>query len=82
MAIELKSWVIKPGLVGVVMLLISKYIYSFCGIFSTGYAWNTLMAVTVNVIIAIILMITMGVLKLEEVRKLLMPFIKAKPCKR
>jgi len=82
MAIDLKSWVVKPGLVGLIMLLISKYVYSFCGIFSTGYAWNTLTAVTVNVIIAIILMIIFGVLKMEEVRKLLMPFLKAKPSKR
>jgi stage V sporulation protein B len=82
MAIDMKNWVIKPGMVGIVMFLISKYIYSFCGIINAGYAWNTLTAVIVNVIVAVVLMTTTGVLKIEEVRKLLLPFLRKRPVKK
>ena len=70
MKLDLKNWIVKPGLVGVVMIFISKYIYSFFGIFNAGYAWTIVITIIGNVVIAISLMVVGGALKSEEVFKI------------
>jgi stage V sporulation protein B len=71
MVIDIKNWIIKPGLVGIFMFFASKYIYSFFTIFNTGVVWNTLLSITANVIMAIIIMTFIGVLKRGEVGRLI-----------
>lgn len=71
MVIDIKNWIIKPGLVGLFMVFAGKYIYSFFTIFNTGVVWNTLLAIIANVVIAVMLMTFTGVLNREEVGRLM-----------
>jgi stage V sporulation protein B len=67
MSPDIRSWVLKPGIVGVVMLLIGKYIYSFFEIFISSRLLLTTAAVLGNIIIAVILMVAIGALDKDEV---------------
>jgi stage V sporulation protein B len=67
MSPDIRSWVLKPGIVGVVMLLIGKYIYSFFEIFISSRLLLTTAAVLGNIIIAVILMVVIGALDKDEV---------------
>ncbi|MCX7924058.1 MAG: stage V sporulation protein B [Clostridia bacterium] len=70
MVLNFRDWIIKPGIVGVVMILISKYIYSFFDIFKVGHSWTIVLAIVGSVIIAIALMVVVGALEREEVLKM------------
>lgn len=71
MTLDIRNWIFKPGLVGAIMFFIGKYVYSFFNIFELGSNWNTVLAIAGNVIVAISLMVTVGVLQKEEVLKLI-----------
>jgi stage V sporulation protein B len=78
MTIDFRNWIIKPGFVGIVMFFISKYIYSFFGIFTKSMALNTVLAVAANILIGFTLMTIIGVLKKDEIQRL----YKGKPKKK
>ncbi|MDP4181391.1 MAG: stage V sporulation protein B [Bacillota bacterium] len=71
MSIDFKNWLIKPGIVGGFMFFVSKYVYSFFDIFTDKFVWNTAFALMGNISIGLILMTLIGVLKTEEIRRLL-----------
>ncbi len=52
------------------MLIIAKYIYSFCAIFGAGYKWTVAMTIAANVIVAMSLMVAAGALQKDEVLRL------------
>ncbi len=70
MAIDFRNWLIKPGMVCIIMLFISKYVYSFFTIFIRSITLNTIFAVAANVCIGLILMTIVGVLKKDEMKRL------------
>lgn len=71
MHIDLEHWILKPGLIGLVMILISKYIYSFFTIFGLSSTWVTLLAVIANIFIALWMMMMIGALEKEELFRML-----------
>ncbi len=68
--LDLREWVLKPGLVAVVMVLIGKYVLAFFKIFDCGSAPTILMTLAANVAIALFLMVLAGLLKVGEVLKI------------
>lgn len=70
MVLDFRNWILKPGLVGVVMVLVGRYIYSFFGIFVKGDGWTIVFTLTGNVAIALFLMVLIGALKKDEVLQL------------
>lgn len=71
MMIDLRRWVVLPAGVTVVLVLSSKYIYSFFNFMNLSAAWQTLFAVCAYIIIAIFLMALVGVIDWHEVLQLL-----------
>lgn len=62
MSLDLRNWILKPGLVGAVMVLSGKYVYGFFQIFISSHTWAVIAAVTGNAAIALFLMFAAGVL--------------------
>lgn len=69
--LDIRNWILKPGLVGGVMFFIGKYIYSFFAIFRLGSNWNMVLAIAGNIVISISLLVAFGVLQKDEVSKLI-----------
>jgi len=67
---DLRGWLIKPGLIGVFIVLAGRYIYHFFEIFSSSIYVTTLLALAANVLIAGVLMIFAGILKMDEILNL------------
>lgn len=67
---DLREWLLKPGLIGAVMVMIGKCIHYFFGIFNTGASMTTLLSLMTNVLVSIFLMIITGVLKPDELLKM------------
>lgn len=68
---DLREWLLKPGLIGVVMVLASKFIYCFFEIFDCGSTLTILMTLSANVLISGFLMMMAGVLKPDEILKMI-----------
>jgi stage V sporulation protein B len=66
MTLDIRNWMIKPGMVGLVMAFTGKYIYSFFEIFNFGTTWTILLALICNILTALALMVVIGVLNKEE----------------
>jgi len=71
MALDIRNWIIKPGLVGLIMVLVGKYIYSFFTLFTSSKTLNTVTAVIGNFTAALMLMFAVGVLNFDEIKKML-----------
>ena len=71
MALDFRNWLIKPGLVALVMYFISKYIYSFFTIFDFGVKFTVLLAVCGNILISLLLMVAAGALDKDDLFKVL-----------
>lgn len=67
---DLRGWLLKPGLIGILMALVGRYIYAFFGIFHLGAACMILLTLAANLFIAVFLMILTGVLGAEEIFKI------------
>ncbi len=67
---DLREWLLKPGLIGLVMVLVGRFIYSFFYIFRLGSAVMTLLTLAINLFIAVFLMILTGVLSVDEITKI------------
>jgi len=70
MLLDIRNWLIKPGIIGVIMFAIGRYIYYFFTIFKLGSVLSILMAVSSNVLIAFILLFVFGVLDKKEILNL------------
>jgi len=69
--IDIKNWIVKPGIVGLLMAVCSRYIYSFFSIFLTNDIWTISFTLLANVVIAVELMSIVGVIEKGELTKLL-----------
>lgn len=70
LTLDLRNWIVKPGIVGGIMLLTGKYIYSFAGVFASRSAVVTFIAMICFVFTALSLMFIAGVLKKDEIVKM------------
>lgn len=69
LVLDLRGWILKPGLVGVVMVLAGRYLLHFFEIFAFHATLTILMTLTANVLISGILIMMSGILKPDEVLK-------------
>lgn len=67
---DLREWLLKPGLIAAVMVLMGRYIYHFFDIFDSGPRLTILMTLSANVVISGFLMMMAGVLKPDEIIKM------------
>ena len=67
---DLRGWLLKPALIGVVIVLAGRYINAFFSIFHLGTAVVTLMTLAANLFIAVFLMMLTGVLRPDEIFKI------------
>jgi stage V sporulation protein B len=71
MYLDIRNWILKPGLVCAAMIFMGKYIYSFFGIFVSEQTYNTFFAAGGYLLIAAALMFVTGVLQREEILRLI-----------
>ena len=71
MALDIRNWLVKPGIIGVITFVIGRYVYYFFTIFNQSAAVTTLLAIFGNVLIAFILLFVFGVLDRKETLKLI-----------
>lgn len=71
MAMDLRSWIIKPGLAGAVMLFSGKYVYSFFEIFRAGHTWTVIFTVFGYLGVALLFMFAVGALNKEQFLKMI-----------
>jgi stage V sporulation protein B len=70
LTLDFRNWLIKPGLVCGFMVLTGKYIYSFCTLFSDSQKLTIVLALLVNIGVAVALMVVVGVLRRDDLAKL------------
>ena len=68
--IDLRGWLLKPGLIAIVMILIGKYIYNFFMILNLGTSITILMTLVANALISGFLMMMTGIFKPDEIFKM------------
>lgn len=73
MALDFRNWIIKPGLVCILMILTGKYVYSFFTIFGAGIVITMVMTIIGSVLIGLSLMFAVGVLQKDEIVRLIYP---------
>ncbi|HHV30232.1 MAG TPA: stage V sporulation protein B [Clostridium sp.] len=66
MALDFRNWILKPGLVGIIMLLIGKYVQSFFTIFNLSHLWTVVLTIVGNIVIGFLLMFALGALDKDE----------------
>jgi len=71
MSIDIRNWIIKPGIVCVAMILTSKYVYSFFTIFIEQKSFVSIVTVMGNFILGAILMVLVGVISKREIFKMM-----------
>lgn len=71
MALDLRHWVVRPAGVLVLMLVFSRFIYSFFNFLKLPAVWQTLLAVGAYIIIAVFLMALVGAIDWRELLQLL-----------
>jgi stage V sporulation protein B len=67
LVINLREWILRPGLVGIVMVFAGRYIYHFFNIFKYSETLTVILTITTYVLAAFFLMVFAGVLKMKEV---------------
>ncbi len=67
---DLRGWILRPGLVGIITIFSARYVYHFFDIFRLGTAITTLLALGANVLISASLMVITGVISIAEVKSL------------
>ena len=67
---DLKNWILKPGIVGVVMVFAGRYFYSFFDIFAPAAWIKILLALVCDIFAGLFLMVLAGVLEKNEILKL------------
>ncbi len=69
--LDFRNWILKPGLVGALMVFSAKYIYSFFTVINTGPTLTMVLTIAGYVGIAVGIMTGVGVLEKGELSKLL-----------
>lgn len=70
MLLDFRKWIVLPAGVTAILVLSSKYIYSFFNFMNLSAAWQTLFAVSAYIIIAVFLMSLVGVVDWRELLQL------------
>lgn len=68
---DLINWFLKPGIIGLFLILTNKYIYSFFALLNPNPQKVIVFTIIGNIFIAIGLMIVFGILKKGELKRLL-----------
>ncbi len=68
---DLRGWVFKPGLAGILSILCARYVYLFFNMFALGQIVATLLTLGTNVLITATLMVFTGVVDLNEIKILI-----------
>lgn len=66
LVLDIREWLLKPGLIGVIMVVIGRYLLYFYKIFFKEETVVTLLAIVTNVLAAAFFMVLTGVLKPRE----------------
>lgn len=70
MVLDFRNWILKPGMVCIILLFIDKYISSFFNIFNIGGSGAVIANILGNAVVAFGLMFVIGAIDKEEVLKL------------
>lgn len=71
MMLDFRNWIIKPGIVCMIMNFICEYVYCFFKIFLSSDKIITIFTITTNAFISLMIMIVFGVLRKNEILHLL-----------
>lgn len=71
MMINIRNWILKPGLVGVIMFLISKYILAFFSMFIKHELLIVCFSVAGNIAVGLMLMAMLGLLRKEHISRMI-----------
>ena len=66
LVIDLREWLVKPGLAGILAIFAGRYIHYFFSMFSFDERIATMLAMAVNTMFAGVLMMITGVLEIRE----------------
>lgn len=66
MLADFRNWILKPGAVGLFMVLAGRYVYSFFGIFTDSRSLLIILTLGTHIVIGIILMVILNVLDKDE----------------
>lgn len=66
MALDFRNWILRPGLVGIVIFLIGKYVQSFFTILNLSHSWTVILTIIGNIVIGFLLMFAFGALNKDE----------------
>ncbi len=67
---DVRGWILKPGLAGIISVLCSRYVYYFFRIIGFATIVTTLLTLGANVLISISLMFITGAISLDEIKTL------------
>lgn len=70
MVLDIRNWLMKPGLTGLAMWLAGPFIYSFFTLFVPEGNWATLLAVAGNLVAGLALMTVLGVFDRHELLRI------------
>ncbi|HHW30925.1 MAG TPA: stage V sporulation protein B [Clostridiaceae bacterium] len=68
---NIRNWILKPGLIGIILLMTSKYVKSFYEIFLLNTKITVLLSLGTTIFVGIFLMITAGVISRGEIKKII-----------
>lgn len=71
MTLDLQNWIVKPSIIGAIMLLGGKYIYSFFAIFNLGPMITILLTIAGNIAMGVGLTVVLGLLRKNELMRLM-----------
>lgn len=71
MVLDIRHWIVLPGIVTMFLMFTGKYIYSFFNMFRLNSPVQTLFAVVAYIVIAVFLMALAGVIDWKEILQLL-----------
>ncbi|HHW49357.1 MAG TPA: stage V sporulation protein B [Clostridiaceae bacterium] len=70
MYLDVRNWIVKPGFIGVALLICSKYVYSFFTIFSSNPKIIIVLTIGANLFIAALIAAATGLLPREDIIRL------------
>ena len=69
--VNFKDWILKPIIVGVIMIVCSKYIYSFFTVLRVGGTLTIFLTLIVNIVMMVEMMVIVGVIDKGEILRML-----------
>lgn len=69
MVLDIRNWIVLPGLVGTAMLFTGRYIYGLFMLFKIGSTYTMLLTIIAYLLVSLLFMVGIGVLQKDEVMK-------------